>query len=79
MELITGNMENITFATLFVGLFVYTLKDRDRREALQTKQSDKRESLMREQLNKTVPILEGILRRLDGIEDVISIRKGEKE
>ncbi|HSQ90163.1 BhlA/UviB family holin-like peptide [Romboutsia sp.] len=79
MDIITGNMENITFATLFVGLFVYTLKDRDRREALIMKQSDKRESLMREQLNKTVPILDGILRRLDGIENVISIKREERD
>lgn len=66
MEMITSNMENITFATLFVGLLVYTIK-----------KSDEREALMREQLNKTVPILDGILKRLDGIERVVI--KDDKE
>ena len=70
MDIIASNFENISFATLFVGLLVYTIK-----------KSDEREALMREQLNKTVPILDGILARLNNIEDFVvkKIHKGDEE
>jgi hypothetical protein len=60
MDIIASNFENISYGMLFVGLLVYNMK-----------KSDERESLMREQLNKTVPILEGILDRLCKIEKVV--------
>lgn len=53
------------YLILFIGLLVYVIKA-----------SDKRELQMREQLNKTVPILDKILTRLDNIEEKIENKGG---
>lgn len=60
------NAEKISFSILFVSLFLWTLK-----------KSDEREKLMREQLDKTFPILDGIISRLDFIEGYITKRRKE--
>lgn len=68
MDIIASNFENISYGMLFVGLLVYNMK-----------KSDERETLMREQLNKTVPILEGILDRLCKIEKVVEKNESEEK